>query len=267
MSNIGEVFLSAGLCIGLMMLFLWFLSLGLRNASIVDIAWGSGFVLVAWVSVLVGNGNSERGILIAVLATIWGARLSVHLAWRNIGHGEDFRYQAMRKHHGGKFWFVSLFQVFVLQGVLMWVVSLPLQLGQVDTTPSLGLLSIIGSAIWLIGILFESIGDLQLARFKANPQSTGKVLQTGLWRYTRHPNYFGDCLVWWGLAVIASESASGRFGFIGAGVMTILLLRISGVAFLEKTIVRRRPEYLEYQRVTSAFIPRYPKRSKSESHL
>lgn len=267
MSNVGEVLVSAGLFVGLMMFCLWLLSLGLRNASIVDIAWGLGFVLVAWISVLVGNGNSKRGILIAVLATIWGARLSGHLALRNIGHGEDFRYRAMRKHHGQRFWFVSLFQVFVVQGVLMWVVSLPLQLSQVDATPSLGLLSIIGSVIWFIGILFESIGDLQLARFKALPQNSGKVLQTGLWRFTRHPNYFGDCMVWWGLAIIAFESTSGRFGLFGAAVMTILLLRISGVAFLEKTIIRRRPEYVEYQRVTSAFIPRLPRRSKSDLQL
>lgn len=249
------------------MFCLWLLSIALKNASIVDIAWGLGFVLVAWVSVLVGNGNSRRGILIAVLASIWGARLSGHLALRNIGHGEDFRYQAMREHHGQSFWLVSLFQVFVVQGVLMWVVSLPLQLSQVDATPSPGLLSIIGFVIWFIGIFFELVGDLQLTRFKALPQSSGKVLQTGLWRYTRHPNYFGDCLVWWGLAVIAFESTSGRFGLIGAGVMTVLLLRVSGVAFLEKTIIRRRPEYVEYQRITSAFIPRLPRRSKSDSHL
>lgn len=267
MSNVGLVMALAGISIGLMMFSLWLLSNVLKNASIVDIAWGLGFVSVAWVSFLVGNGSAGRGLLLASLATIWGVRLSVHLAWRNIGNGEDFRYRAMRRHHGQKFWLVSLYLVFALQGVLMWVVSLPLQLGQIDEKPSLGLLSIIGSVVWLVGFLFESIGDLQLAKFKANHQNEGKVMQTGLWKYTRHPNYFGDCVVWWGLAIVGSESASGRFGFIGAAVMTVLLLKISGVVFLEKTIVGRRPDYVEYQIATSTFIPRIPKRLKSASEL
>ncbi|MEO5974975.1 MAG: DUF1295 domain-containing protein [Ilumatobacteraceae bacterium] len=267
MASVGEVMSLAGLSIALMMFCLWILSNFLKNASIVDIAWGMGFVSVAWVSFLVGNGNAGRGLLLASLATIWGVRLSVHLAWRNIGNGEDFRYRAMRKHHGRKFWFVSLYLVFALQGVLMWVVSLPLQLGQVDEQPSLGFLSIVGSVVWLVGFLFESIGDLQLAKFKENHQNEGKVMQTGLWKYTRHPNYFGDCVVWWGLAIVGSESTLGRFGFIGAAVMTLLLLKISGMVFLEKTIVRRRPDYVAYQIATSPFIPRIPRHPKSASKL
>jgi len=165
----------------------------------------------------------------------------------------------MRKHYGAKFPLISLVTVFAVQGMLMWVVSLPLQLGQIDSETDIGAIAIFGTIIWAIGLAFESIGDIQLARFKAKPDSAGKVMRTGLWKYTRHPNYFGDSLVWWGMAIVAAESSKGRPGVIGAIVMTYLLMKYSGVPFLEKTITKRRPEYAEYQAATSAFFPRKPK--------
>ena len=255
-----EVLLNSTLFITAMMLGLWLLSLAIKNASIVDIAWGSGFVMVAWVSAIVANGQSARGNLLLVLSTLWGLRLAGYLAWRNIGHGEDFRYKAMRKHYGARFPLISLVTVFAVQGALMWVVSLPLQLGQIDSETGVGAIAIVGAIIWAVGFAFESIGDMQLARFKTKPDNAGKVMRTGLWKYTRHPNYFGDSLVWWGMAIIAAESIKGRPGIIGAIVMTYLLMKFSGVPFLEKTITKRRPEYAEYQAATSAFFPRKPKR-------
>ena len=259
MTPVPEVLVNSALFITGMMLCLWLLSLAIKNASIVDIAWGGGFVMVAWVSAIVANGQSARGNLLLVLSTLWGLRLAGYLAWRNIGHGEDFRYKAMRKHHGARFPLISLVTVFIVQGALMWVVSLPLQLGQIDSETRVGPIAIAGVFIWAIGLAFESIGDIQLARFKARPDSAGRVMRTGLWKFTRHPNYFGDSLVWWGIAIVAAESNKGRPGIIGAFVMTYLLLKFSGVPFLEKTITKRRPEYAEYQAATSAFFPRRPK--------
>ena len=259
MTPASEVLANSALYISVMMLSLWLLSIVIKNASIVDIAWGSGFVMVAWVSAITAHGQSTRGVLLLTLATVWGLRLSGYLAWRNIGHGEDFRYKAMRKHYGKRFPLISLVTVFAVQGALMWVVSLPLQMGQIDPETSVGAVAIVGTVIWAVGLAFESIGDVQLARFKAKPDSAGRVMRTGLWKYTRHPNYFGDSLVWWGMAIVAAESGKGRPGIIGAVVMTYLLMKFSGVPFLEKTITKRRPEYAQYQAATSAFFPRRPK--------
>ena len=245
----------------MLMVVTWLVSLLLRDASIVDIIWGAGFVVVAATAAVVGDGLDDRRYLLLSLVGVWGLRLSSYLAWRNIGHGEDYRYQAMRKKHGDRFWLVSLFQVFALQGVLMWVVSLPVQLSATAAAPaSFGPLTVVGVAVWMVGLLCETIGDAQLAAFKAKDENEGKVMDRGLWRYTRHPNYFGDFCVWWGIFLVAAETVAGRYGVIGPLVMSFLLLRVSGVAMLEKTIGRRRPGYAEYIERTSAFFPRPPKR-------
>ncbi len=252
--------LSAALAIAALMLVTWVISVLISNASIVDIVWGFGFVVVAWVVRLtVDDGLDARQWLLVAMTTIWGLRLAVYLAWRNLGHGEDYRYRAMRKHFGPNFRWISLATVFGLQGVLMFVVSLPVQIGQTDDTPDLGVVAILGILVWMVGIFFEVVGDAQLARFKADPASAGKVMDRGLWRYTRHPNYFGDCCVWWGIALVAAETGTGAIGLIGAVVMTVLLRRVSGVTFLEKTIVKRREGYQEYIERTSPFIPRPPR--------
>lgn len=243
------------------MLCVWAISLVMRDASIVDIAWGSGFVLVAWVSYWLSDGNSTRSLLLLVLTTIWGARLAFYLAKRNLGHGEDFRYQSMRRKHGDRFPIVSLYTVFALQGVLMWIVSLPVQLGQVRLDPSFGLLGVLGVLVWCVGMFFEAVGDAQLARFKRNPNNKGQVMDTGLWRYTRHPNYFGDSCVWWGLGLIAAESALGKIALIGPVLMTVLLVRVSGAALLDKIMLKRKPQYADYVATTSGFIPRRPKKN------
>ena len=254
--------LVAAIVIALLIVSTWVASVILQNASIVDIVWGLGFVLVAWVvRSSVDDGNAARQWLIVTMTTIWGLRLAIHLFARNLGKGEDFRYRAMRKHYGARFPLISLVTVFLLQGALMWAVSLPLQLGQQDATPSLGVIATLGVVLWLVGMFFESLGDLQLRAFKADPASAGKVLDTGLWRYTRHPNYFGDACVWWGIGLVAAETAAGRWALIGPLVMTILLRRVSGVTLLEKSLVKRRAAYADYVATTSPFVPRPPRKT------
>ncbi len=256
----GQALLVSGIAILMLMLATWVVSLILKNASIVDIIWGFGFVVVAWtVRLSVDQGNDARQWLLVGLTTIWGLRLSIHLFVRNHGGGEDFRYRAMRKHWGPRFPLISLATVFGLQGVLMFVVSLPVQVGQADATPDIGFIAYLGIAVWLVGMLFETIGDMQLAQFKKDPDNKGKVMNTGLWRYTRHPNYFGDACVWWGIGLVAAETGL-VWCLIGPAVMTVLLRRVSGVTLLERSMVKRRPGYTEYVAMTSPFIPRPPKK-------
>jgi steroid 5-alpha reductase family enzyme len=244
-----------------MMLVLWLVSLAIKNASIVDIFWGAGFVVIALVTFTLTDGYAPRKMLITGLALIWGLRLATHIGWRNHGKGEDFRYQAMRKRSGGRFALVSLYTVFGLQGVLMWVISLPLQVAQLSREPArLTWLDYLGAALWLIGLSFEAIGDWQLAKFKADAANKGKVMDRGLWAYTRHPNYFGDALLWWGFFLIALATPGGLWTVISPLLMTTLLMKVSGVALLEKTLVKTRPEYQGYIRRTSAFFPLPPKR-------
>ncbi len=252
----------AGIILGLMAL-LWLLSLCLKNASIVDIFWGAGFVIAAWVYfVLTPEGFILRKLLICILTTIWGMRLSIHILIRNWGKAEDFRYQKWRNEHGRRWWWISFFQVFLLQGALMWIISAPLLAAQYRPLPdSLTVFDYLGALIWLVGFFFETAGDTQLTRFRANPENKGKVLNTGVWRYTRHPNYFGDSAQWWGYYLVAA-GAGGWWTIFSPILMTLFLIRVSGVALLEKTM-GARPGYREYMETTSAFIPWFPRKTKS----
>lgn len=259
MGPVATALTSAAIAIAVLMVITWAVSVALRNASIVDIVWGFGFVVVAWVVRGRVDGNDSRQWLLVAMATIWGLRLTIYLWWRNHGKGEDFRYRAMRKRRGGRFWLISLVSVFAVQGVLMWIVSLPVQLGQVPPRPGIGVLAVVGLVIWAIGLFFEAVGDWQLARFKADPANAGAVMDRGLWRYTRHPNYFGDACVWWGIGLVAAESGVGAWGLVGSLVMTVLVRRVSGVTLLEKSLVKRRPGYADYVRRTSPFFPRPPR--------
>ncbi len=261
MEGLGSVLMASAVAVAVLMIVTWLVSLPIRNASIVDIVWGLGFVTVAWTAFLVSDGADPRRWLLTALTTVWGLRLSVYLAMRNLGKEEDYRYQEMRRRHGDRFGLVSLGTVFGLQGALMWVVSLPVQAGQVPTSPpTLTWVDYLGAGVWLVGLVFESVGDWQLARFKADPANKGKVMDRGLWRYTRHPNYFGDFMVWWGLYVIALATGVAWWTVIGPVVMSILLIRVSGKAMLEKTIGKRRPGYDDYVRRTSGFFPMPPGR-------
>ncbi len=257
--QLSELWLANLAVVGAVLGLLWLLSLGLQNASIVDIFWGCGFVLVSWTSLAVGGQTGFGALLVTALVTLWGLRLAGYLAWRNIGKPEDYRYRAMREHHGGRFAIVSLFTVFGLQGLLLWIISLPVQVavGQAFAWHSWRW---VGVGLWAAGLFFEAVGDWQLARFKSRPENRGRVMDDGLWRYTRHPNYFGDFLVWWGLYVVAVQADSWWWTIIGPLLMSFLLLRVSGVRLLESSLKQRVEGYSQYVQNTSAFIPLPAKR-------
>jgi steroid 5-alpha reductase family enzyme len=257
-----DVLLLAAAVIGIVMVATWLVSLPLRNASIVDITWGLGFVAVAWAVRFTADGYEPRQNLLVALTTVWGLRLAGYLAWRNLGHGEDYRYQAMRKKAGPSFPLLSLFTVFALQGIIMWMVSLPVQLGQVDADGSgWPVFAVVGSAVWLVGMVFEAGGDLQLARFKADPANKGKLFDKGFWAWTRHPNYFGDFCVWWGIALVAFPQWPGPIGVVGAATISFMLMRVSGVALLERSLTKRKDGYTAYAERTPAFFPKRPSSS------
>jgi steroid 5-alpha reductase family enzyme len=259
-ADTSTVLLAAIVTIACLMLATWSVSLLRRDASIVDIVWGLGFVLVAWAAKFVTGASGAGNWLLLLMVTVWGLRLAGYLAKRNLGKGEDFRYKAMRRKHGERFAIVSLYTVFGLQGALMFVVSLPVTMGQRDTSAGAGFVVFLGFVVWAIGIYFEAMGDAQLARFKRDPRNEGQIMDQGLWALTRHPNYFGDALVWWGLAIVGSSQGAGVWAFLGAGVMTVLLVRVSGAAMLDRLLAKRKPGYAEYMARTSGFIP-MPRRS------
>ncbi len=244
-----------------LMTVLWLISIYLKNVSIVDNFWGIGFVLVAFIFCLECEVLYTRSKLMMFLVTLWGLRLSIYLTYRNYGKGEDYRYREFRRSFGEhRYWWFSFFQVFLLQGGLILIISLPL-LGITLKTNSnaLNLLDYLGLLIWGIGFMFESVGDYQLTSFKKHPENKGKLLTKGLWRYTRHPNYFGDTAIWWGFGLFAI--ASGAYWYsLGTLVMTYLILKISGVALLEKSLTKAKPGYEEYVQTTSAFFPWFPKK-------
>jgi steroid 5-alpha reductase family enzyme len=259
--DLTSVMAASAAAIVALMVLTWLVSLVLKDASIVDIIWGFGFVLVAWTAFFVGDGYDGRKWLITLLASAWGLRLSIYLFIRNHGKGEDYRYRAMRKRWGPRFPIISLLTVFGLQGVLMFVISMPLQVAQLSGMPGhLNVMDFLGAGVWIVGFAFEAIGDFQLARFKADPANAGKVMNRGLWRYTRHPNYFGDAVLWWGLFLIALARWENVIVIFAPIAMTILLTRVSGVPLLEASLKRRREGYAEYVATTSSFIPMPPKR-------
>jgi steroid 5-alpha reductase family enzyme len=261
-----EALAHSAVAIAAAMLALWALSLALRDASIVDVWWGPGIALGATVAWASAGAAHPRATLLIALLWLWALRLGGYLLWRNAGGCEDPRYQAMRRRWGARFPWISLATVFVFQGALQWIVSLPAQVGAAAPgAASLGPLDAFGALLFACGLTFETIGDLQLARFKADPANAGRVMDRGVWRYTRHPNYFGDALAHWGLFTIALGAPHGWRTALSPVLMTFLLLRVSGVALLERSIGKRRPEYAEYQRRTSAFFP-LPPRARSAPH-
>jgi steroid 5-alpha reductase family enzyme len=250
-----EVFLSNAVLVAGMLTGLWAVSVVKRDASIIDPFWSLGFLLIGWNSFRFGAQHPAQLAYGAVL-TLWAVRLAAHLLIRNHGLPEDPRYQAFRRRFGAhRYWWVSFFQVFVLQGVLMLVISWPVQLVMRDA----GLAAFapwhaVGLAVALAGVGIESVADWQLTAFRANPALRGQVLATGLWRYSRHPNYFGESVIWWGLWLAALPTAGGLAAVFAPVVMTVLLLRVSGVTLLEKTLKTTKPAYQAYIERTSAFV-------------
>jgi steroid 5-alpha reductase family enzyme len=255
-----SIYFTLGFIILGLMTLLWLVSLALKNSSIVDIFWGTGFVVIAWVAFLLTPGGfASRKLLLDALVTMWGLRLSLHILTRNWGKPEDFRYQQWRQEAGTAWWWKSFFRVFFLQGVILWIVAAPLLAAQISAQPNqLTLLDYGAISVWLVGFLFEAIGDWQLARFRTNPANNDTVLKTGAWRYTRHPNYFGDATQWWAYYLVAL-AAGGWWTIFSPIIMTRLLLRVSGVTLLEKSLKEEKPGYKEYVETTSEFIPWFPR--------
>jgi len=240
----------------------WVVSLYRNDVSIVDSLWSLMFLLAAILYSLSPAELGPRALLVLGMVWIWSIRLSVHITLRNHGKGEDRRYQQIRANNQPGFRFKSLYIVFGLQAVLAWIISMPLLLA-INSSAPLSLLDAAGLALWLIGMVFEAGGDYQLHRFKRNPANRGRVLDSGLWRYTRHPNYFGEAMIWWGYYLVAF-AGGGEWSVYAPVLMTLLLLKVSGVALLEKDIHERRPGYRDYIERTNAFIPGLPKnRSRS----
>jgi steroid 5-alpha reductase family enzyme len=237
---------------------MWLLSVKLRDVSIVDSAWSIFFLLFALVFAWRQGDRSVGTLAMLVLVAAWALRLSIYITWRNHGHGEDRRYQAIRARNQPNFEFRSLYLVFLLQAVLAFVIAMPL-LPALNGANDANLVTWLGMAVAASGLLFETVGDAQMARFKADPASAGQVMDRGLWRYTRHPNYFGESVFWWGVW-IASASLGGAWTVFSPLLMSFLLLRVSGVPLLEADLTQRRPAYAEYLRTTSSFVPWPPKR-------
>ena len=237
---------------------LWVVSLRTEDVSTVDIFWGAAFASVGWIHWSASDDPAPRATLLFAMTAIWGLRLAGYLAWRNLGKGEDRRYTAMRRAQGPGFPRRSLYTVFLLQAGLVFVVSLPVQVAAWDPAPLNGW-DFLGAVLWGVGFCFEAVGDLQLARFKAKPASAGRVMDQGLWGWTRHPNYFGDFCIWWGIWCVAYGSGHA-WTVLSPLIMTVLLVRVSGKGLLERDIAERRPGYAEYLRTTSGFFPRPPRR-------
>jgi len=239
----------------------WLISLRYRNVTIVDSLWGLGFVLIVWITFSLSEGFPGRKTLIASLVTVWGMRLSIYLSRRNWGAGEDARYGEWRKKNGERFRVVSLYKVFLLQAVFLWTIALVLQWGQLSPAPDQFVwLDILGVFVWVFGFVFESVGDRQLARFKADPTNKGRVMDRGLWAYTRHPNYFGEFLIWWGFFLITLSTPNSWWTVISPLIITAVLLKMTGIPLTEATIVKTRPRYNDYIKRTSAFVPWFPRK-------
>lgn len=237
----------------------WAASARLRDASLADRIWPL-MIAAAGCCFVAALGGGTRAVAMLAITLAWALRLAIHITRRNRGHGEDRRYAAMRQEHGDRFALRSLVTVFGLQALLAWLVSWPLLAGAAGARP-LGFLDAAGAALAIFGVAFEAVADAQLARFKADPANRGAVMDRGLWGWSRHPNYFGECCVWWGLGCMAFAAAGAAWPLLSPVLMTVLLLRVSGVTLLEKDIGERRPGYREYVLRTSAFVPRPPRGS------
>ncbi len=234
---------------------IWFIiSLIRQRNDVADVAWGLGFVLMAWTSYFLSVDSGMRGLLVGALVSIWGLRLAWHIHDRNKGKAEDYRYLAWRKEWGGWFYPRSYVQVYLLQGFFLFLIVLPVLLINKNAGTALGMLDALGLVVWLFGFYFEAVGDAQLARFIKNPQNKGKLMQSGLWAYTRHPNYFGEVMQWWGLWIVALSVPDGWLGIIGPITITFLILKVSGIPMLEKKMAENI-EFIEYKRRVSVFIP------------
>jgi steroid 5-alpha reductase family enzyme len=243
----------------LYMNLLFLLALVLKKNDIVDVAWGMGFIFIAILSLLLMPGWNFRRLLVSGFVIIWGLRLAIYIFLRNKGRKEDFRYARWKKDWGSQWIIRSYLQVFILQGFFMLTIAYPLFLLAQNQADAITYLDIAGIIIWLTGFFFEAVGDAQMRRFKRDAANRGRIMDRGLWKYTRHPNYFGESAMWWGIFVITLNAPSGWAAIFSPLIITFLLLRVSGVPLLEKKYADN-PDYREYIRKTSAFLPMLPKK-------
>jgi steroid 5-alpha reductase family enzyme len=238
-------------------LILWLLSLKIRDVSIIDIFWAPGIAGVVDIAALLNDASGPRASAALFLVNLWAVRLAAHIFARH--DGEDHRYAAMRHQFGPRWWWWSLVQVFLLQAILMWFIAAPLVAVMLSSRAPMGMLDYLGVGIAGAGFLFEALADVQLARFRLNPANKGKVMDRGLWRWSRHPNYFGEATMWWGFFLLGFSAAGAWWLILSPIVMTLLLLQVSGVTLMEDKIEDRRPAYADYKRRVSAFVPWPPK--------
>lgn len=256
-----QIYIQALFVIIVMMTILWLFSIILKNVSIVDPFWGMGFIVLGIFYYINAEGFEIRKLILLSFLLIWGLRLSIYLGWRNRGKGEDFRYRKFREDYGvTRYWWISFFQTFLLQGILLWLISAPLLSTLLFTSKdTLNILDYCAIVIWVVGFIFEAGGDFQLAHFKSDVANKGKLLTSGLWKFTRHPNYFGDAMVWWGFGIF-SLASGGYVQILSSVLMTFLIIKVSGVRLLEKTLVEEKPDFKEYIEKTNAFFPWFPKK-------
>lgn len=240
-------------------MLIWFLFATIKKRNdVADIAWGIGFILVSYFSFFKNGLGFDRGLLVTILVTVWAIRLSTHIYLRNRNKSEDYRYMAWRKKWGKWFYLRSFLQVFLLQGMLMLVVVSPVIITNIYRGNNLSLIDLIGFVVWVIGFFFEAIGDYQLSEF-IEIKKKGQILQSGLWQYSRHPNYFGEVAQWWGIGIIALSVPYGYLGLIGPLTITYLITQVSGIPLLEKKY-KDNPDFEVYKKKTSIFFPLPPKK-------
>jgi steroid 5-alpha reductase family enzyme len=252
-------FLILGFVLFVYMNLCFLISLLKKRNDIADMAWGLGFVLLTWVSFFIGVENSPRALLVGFLVSIWGLRLACHIYSRNKNKSEDYRYKAWREAWGAWFYLRSYFQVYLLQGFLLFVIALPVLLLNQKSAQPLNWLDLVGFGLWIVGFYFEAMGDYQLSRFIQNPENKGNLMQSGLWAYTRHPNYFGEVLQWWAIWLISLSVSGAWIGLIGPLTITFLILKVSGIPILEAKM-QKHPQFSSYKKRVSIFLPLPPRK-------
>lgn len=264
MNELVEIILTSALVVWAYMTLFYLLALAGKNASVADSGWGMGFILISTVLLNKNLDLSLLQMMVHILITVWGVRLAVHIFTRNLGRDEDWRYANWRREWGKHYPWRSYFQIFMLQGASMLVIAAPIFISNMELgANSLRLSAYIGMAIWAVGFFFESIGDFQLQRFVRDPKTKGKIMKSGVWKYTRHPNYFGEVTQWWGLFVMVIGAPYWWLAIVSPGLITFLLLKVSGIPMLEKKWAKVK-EYQDYKKRTSAFFPWPPKPAKSK---
>jgi steroid 5-alpha reductase family enzyme len=249
----------AALILFFYMTALFLMAMMRHDNSIADVAWGLGFILIAWTTLFLGGSFTPRQLIASLLVLIWGLRLSVRIYLRNRGKGEDVRYRQWRERWGKSFVLRSYLQVFILQGFILLLNVLPVLVINTYDSGNTGFLDFLGVLLWMMGFCFESLSDWQLDQFTKDPSSRGKIMDRGLWRYSRHPNYFGEVTMWWGLYVLALSVPWGWISIIGPLTITSMILFVSGIPMTEK-LLENSPSFADYKKRTSVFIPWFPKK-------